>query len=313
LAGLHELRGAAARADEALRKAGESPLLAGYPALRLELLLNRINARERTGIEDGQSHWLNSLAARALMQRIDTPELDANTALVRLLAAAFGREEPDRIREAVRRVGVGHREDPVRVQTLTSALAAWDASLPEPGSLAKRANLRLDGNDPDAISRAWRALAGLGTDAGNVLDRLWRQVTPPESVREALRAIYLWWAVETNPSPKPNEPEMQPDFLTDIPINWERKEIRTLEELMLTAYPTYQDTVMLASQSGLDPALISRASSGRRFTREILATASRTGRLEQLVETMLSDSVAVSVHEPLRELLGDTWLSAHDL
>jgi hypothetical protein len=313
LAGLHEVRGAAEGADEALRKAGESPLLAGYPALRLELQLNRINTRERTGIEDEESHWLNSLEARALMQRIDSPELDANTALVRLLAAAFGREEPDRIRDAVRRIGVGHREDPVRVQTLTSALAAWDASQPEPGSLAKRASLRLDGPDPDAILRAWRGLAGLGTDAGNVLDRIWRQVTPPESVREALRAIYLWWAVEANPASEPQQPQMQPDFLTESPINWERKEIRALEELMLTAYPTNTDTVMLASQAGLDPRMISRASSGRRFTREILATASRSGRLEELVETMLSDPVAVSVHGPLRELVGDTWLSAHNL
>jgi hypothetical protein len=247
------------------------------------------------------------------MQRIDSPELDANTGLLRLLAAAFGREEPDRIREAVRRVGVGHKEDPVRVQTLTAALAAWDASQLEPGSLAKRASLRLDGNDPDAILRAWRGLAGLGTDAGNVLDRLWRQVTPPESVREALRAIYLWWAVEANPAPEPQRPEMPSDFLTETPINWERKEIRTLEELMLTAYPTNTDTVMLASQAGLDPGMISRASSGRRFTREILATASRTGRLEELVATILTDQVAVSVHKPMRELVGEAWLSAHNL
>lgn len=313
LAGLHELRGAAAEADEALRKSGESPLLAGYPALRLELLLDRINTRERTGIEDEQSHWLNSLEARALMQRIDASELDGNTALVRLLAAAFGREEPDRIREAVRRVGVGHREDAVRVQTLTSALAAWDSSLPEPGSLAKRANFRLDGDDPDAILRAWRGLAGLGTDAGNVLDRLWRQVTPPESVREGLRAIYLWWAVETIAAQVPEEPETRPNFLTESPINWERNEIRTLEELMLTAYPTYQDTLLLASKAGLDPGLISRASSGRRVTREILAIASRSGRLEELVETVLSDSVAVSIHEPLRALVGDAWIAAHHL
>jgi AAA ATPase domain/Effector-associated domain 1 len=313
LAGLHELRGAAGAADEALREASESPLLAGYPALRLEMQLDRINTRERTGIEDEHSQWLNGLEARALMQRIDPSELDGNTALVRLLAAAFGREEPDRIREAVRRVGVGHREDPVRVQTLTSALAAWDSSLPEPGSLAKRATLRLEGDDPDAILHAWRALAGLGTDAGIVLDRLWRQVTPPESVREALRAIYLWWAVETDPTAMSQAHEMLPDFLTESPINWERKEIRTLEELMLTAYPTNTDTVMLASKTGLDPALISRASSGRRFTREILATASRGGRLGDLVETVLSDPLAVSIHEPLRALVGDAWLAAHHL
>jgi hypothetical protein len=77
-----------------------------------------------------------------------------------------------------------------------------------------------------------------------VLDRIWRQVTPPESVREALRAIYLWWAVEANPASTPQQPQMQPDFLTESPINWERKEIRTLEELMLTAYPTNTDTCL---------------------------------------------------------------------
>jgi len=313
LAGLDEREGEATAADDTLRTAIAQPLLGAALPLRLELLLNRINLRERTGLETEDSRWLLGLEARALMQRSDPRELSSNSALPRLLAAALGREEPERIREAVRRVGVGHEEDPVRVQVLVGALADWDAGQPEPGRLARRANLRLEGEDPKAIRRAWTALTGLGTDAGLVLDQLWRETTPPERVLEALRQIYLWWAVDTGSEPTPGEPQPWPDFLTDVPIDWSRQEFLNLEELILTAYPTSTEIVALVSLVGLDLGAISRSSSGRRIAREIIGTAGRAGLLELLVEVILSDRSAASVHKPLRDLVGDDWLSAHGL
>jgi hypothetical protein len=233
---------------------------------------------------------------------------------VRLLAAAFGREEPERIREAVRQVGLGHDEDSARVQAVIAALAAWDASMPEPGSLAKQ-YLRLENTEPESIVRAWTALAGLGTDAGLLLDLLWRQITPPEDVCERLRESYLWWAVHVEPKSSLVQSDRNPrqHFLTDLPIDWSRAEILGLEELMLTAYPTSQDRMMIASKAGLDLTLMSWASSGRRITREILGSASRSGKLEQLVETVLTDPDAISVRERLQALVGAEWLSAHGL
>jgi hypothetical protein len=195
LAGLHEALRHGELADAALLDGGEAELLAGHLDLRLELLLNRINLRERTGLETEGTRWSMGLQARALLQRGGLREGTGHTAVTRLLAAALGREEPERIYEAVRRVGLGHDEDPVRVQALVRALADWDAAQPEPGSLARRADLRLEGADHEAILRAWNVLTGLGTDAGLLLDRVLRQGSPPPDVRETLRQIYLWWAV----------------------------------------------------------------------------------------------------------------------
>jgi hypothetical protein len=312
LAALHELAGEGARTDETFRIADESALLVGFPDLRLELLLNRMNARERSSVEDRRSSWRHGLQVRALMQRMDQRELSTNTALIRLLAAALGRDEPDRIRAALLPVGLGHDEDPLRVQALVTALADWDASGSKPGSLARR-YLRLDGEGYEAIFRAWTALRGLGTDAGTVLEQLWRFETPPDAVREALRAIYLWWGVDRGPTPSEDFSTAVPRFLTDQPLDWSRSETLAIEDLLLTAYPTPSERMALSSRAGLDLTLISWNASERRGTREILGTASRSGRLEALIVAMLTDPAARSINESLRRLLGDDWLAQHNL
>jgi len=306
------MRGAATDADDALRAAGEAALLAGHPDLRLQLQLNRINTRERTGIDDQESRWLHRLAARALMQRTDPSELATNTALVRLLAAALGGEEPDRIREAARLVGLGHDEDSARVAALIDALSEWDASLDVPGTLAMRAQLPLDGDDPAAIRQAWTTLAGLGTDAGYVLDQLWGQEPPPPRVLESLRAIYLWWGKDTGQPTTTGDAATQIHFLSEFPIDWSRPEMRSLDDLLLTAYPTMSDCLLLASRVGVNPAGLSSTRSVQATTRELLEAASRRGLLDVLVDTVLADPHAGSIHKPLRALLGDAWLSRHD-
>ena len=326
LAGLREARHERELADAALRDAGDGPLLAGHLDLRLELLLNRINLRERTGLETEATRWPMGLEVRSLLQRGGLRDVSGTTAFPRLLAAALGREEPERIYDAVRRVGLGHEEDAMRVQALVRALAGWDAAQPVPGSLARRANLRLEGDDPDAILAAWGVLAGLGTDAGLLLDRVLRQSPPPPEVREALRQIYLWWAVlpaepiptaaaapPGPPAPPAPPPPSRPEFLDDVPLDWSSKEVQQLEEIVLTAYPSSTEALSIASATGIDLDRISWASTGRRFIRELLGTASRSGLLEELVEAMLADKGASSIHPALRALLGDEWLEAHGL
>jgi len=307
LAGLLERQGRASDAEAALRETADRPFLAGRPELRLELLLNRMTLVERAGFLDDEERWSAGLGVRALLQRTRTAA--PSTAVVRLLAAALGREEPERIREAARLVGLGHDEDTKRVNALVAQLAAWDAAGSEPGRLARISGLRVTGTSKEKITRAWTALAGLGTDAGLLLDRVWN-AAPPERVREALRMIYLWWGV---PSDRREAATAEPEhFLTETPLDWSRPETKELEDIVLTGYPSLTDMQVLADRAGLDLAKISWASSNRRVTREMLAEASRAGRVGPLVEAILDDPDTTPVHGRLRSLVGEATLQARN-
>lgn len=308
LARLEERLGESEVAQDELQKGADLPLLAGHPELRLELLLNRMNVLERGRIGDGDLRWSLGLDVRALIQRHGPRKVTQNTALVRLLAAALGQEEPDRLQEAVRLVGLGHEEDRRRVRAIVSAIADWDLAQEDPGRLARKLGLRPLTFDQEGLEAAWRTLTGLGTDAGLLLDRLWRLESPPEPVREAIRAVYLWWAVD---SIAEHRPTSATHFLSETPLDWSRQETRELEDILLTVYSTSTDSRMLASTAGLDMALISWSGSARRVTRELIGTASRGGQLDALVRAVLADPASTAVQERLRALVGDAWLSEH--
>jgi hypothetical protein len=309
LAGLLERQRRVSDAEAALREVADKSLLAGRPELRLELLLNRMTLMERAGILDDEERWSSGLGVRALLQR--SRAVTSNTALVRLLAAALGREEPGRIREAVRLVGLGHDEDTERVNALVAELAAWDAAGSEPGQLARASGLQVADATKEDITRAWTALAGLGTDAGLLLDRLWNTAAPPERVREALRMIYVWWGVPSDRHEATMAEPMQ--VLTEYPLDWSRPETKELEDIVLTGYPSPVDMQGLANRAGLNPGMISWASSNRRITRELLDTASAAGRVDSLVEAVLDDPETTSVHGRMRSLVGENWLQARNL
>jgi hypothetical protein len=312
LAELEERRGDDGAAEAALREAADAPLLTTYPELRLELVLNLVNTLERAGHDTDESRWSLELDARALLQRSDPRRVATSTALVRLLAAAFGRDEPERIQEAVRRVGLGHEEDPLRVQALVAALADWDSEQLDPGRLARTSGFQVDVAAPNGIEDAWRAaVAGLGAQAGPVLDRLWTWEQPPESVREAMRSIYVWWGFPATPDTVPLAPSSH--LQTDAPLDWSQKEARKFEELLLTAYPTSTESRALADRAGIDPAQINWEGAGRRITRELIEAAKRSGLLDALIEAVLADPQAASVLGSLRSLVGEDWLNRHDL
>jgi hypothetical protein len=313
LAELEERRGDARGAEAALRRAAEAPLLTGYSELRLELVLKLMNTLERAGLDTEESRWPLELDARAFLQRSDPRSVETSTALLRLLAAAFGREEPERIREAVRQIGFGHEEDPQRVQALVAALADWDSAQPDPGSLARMSGLQVDPDAPNGIEGAWRAgVAGLGTEAGPLLDRLWTSEQPPAAVREAMRSIYVWWGVRAVPHPV-EAPAPSSHLDTQTPLDWSQKETRELEEILLTAYPTGTESLALAARAGIDPSQINWAGTGRRITRELTEVASRSGLLDALIESVLVDQSVSSLHDPLRSLVGDDWIKSHNL
>jgi hypothetical protein len=136
---------------------------------------------------------------------------------------------------------------------------------------------------------------------------------PPESVREAIRLIYVWWGVKREKPPPDPGVTSRPHFLAESPIDWSRKETHELEQMVLTAYPTSTELQALADRARIAPEMVSWRSSGRRITREVLGVASRAGRLGDLVQAILEDPSAVSVHDRLRALVGDAWLEARDL
>jgi len=309
LAGLQESGARPKEADATLRDAVAAPVLSGFPELRLELLLNRMAMRDRLRLDTEDSRWSLGLEARAMLQRLDPASANLNTALVRLLAATLGRDEPQRVRAAARLLGFGRGESPVLVEEVVRAIAAWDADGPEPGRLASALGLKT-GPDPESLMRAWRArLAGMGTDAAPLLDRLWEYEKPPEPVREALRNVYVWWGMKPAP---PDEPGPLPEhhFLADVPLDWSRRETVALEELVLTAYPTSTETLSLADRAGLDMSRIAWSQTDRSIARELLTVAGRAGNVDELVAAMLDDKAAVSIHGPLRKLVGEDWLAS---
>ena len=309
LAALYERLAEPLSAQAALRRAEEALLLTGYPELRLELLLNRMNTGERGELDSEEARWSLGLDARALLQRSDSRRVNASTALARLLAAALGREEPERIQQAVRRIGLGHEGNPLRVQAVIAELTAWDAGQPEPGRLAPLSGLPASPDDP---GRAWAALATLGAEAGPLLDRLWRAEPFPASVREALRKLYLWWAAELRPAPPVATPAGS-DFLTQVPLDWARAETRELEDILVTAYPTSTEMLELAARVGINPSIINWNAPSSVIGHSILTVASQQARLDELIIAMWIDPSAPYAGTRLRALLGEGWGESHGL
>jgi hypothetical protein len=297
---------AAAWLDQAIA----ADVLAGWPELRLELLLNRIVLVERASLPEGEDGWLRELDARDLLRTVGELRVEKNTALVRLLAAAFGRDEPDRLQAAAVRVGLGTEEHPEQVTALARAVAEWDAASPDPGWLARDAGLpstdevgsAVTGTDVGALTERWTAgLAGLGAEAGSRLAVLWR-AQPPEPVTEAMRLIYVWWKV-VHPEPEP-PPRATVRWWEDIPLDFTRPETRAAERLLLNAYPRQESLLYLAQNVGLNLARFDQSSSSRYLIRDVLTSARAADRLQALLSAVLDDDGVATIHQQLRELSG---------
>lgn len=240
--------------------------------------------------------------------KCDPVAVDSNTALHRLLAAALGGEEPERLREAVDRIGLPYDDDPARMRALAAALADWDRSQTPPGSLAGAVGLTVE---PDAeVEHTWvTALSGLGVEAGRYLGALWDIAPPPPAVLEAIRALYLWWDV---PPPSTGEAATGPErrhFLDEVPPDFTRRETRQFERIILAAYPKVSELhylVRAASLPGDVERRIDWTRPPRLIVRDILSVTGDVGGLPQLAAFVLDDPRAASLHPALRTLIDDT-------
>ena len=114
--------------------------------------------------------------------------------------------------------------------------------------------------------------------------------------------IYVWWGGCRPVYPKLPEPRRRrPPFLALAPLDWSRlKETRELEDIVLTAYPTSTENrarwptaraSTWARSAGRAPTAGSHGSSSG------LPRVVRAGFLDALIEAVLDDKSAVSVHD----------------
>lgn len=307
LAQLYERLDLTADAVQVLSTAESHDLVAGRPELRLELLLNRMNTGERREYDDEDTRWTLELDARVLVQRLQSRDGTLSSALVRLLAAALGREDPERLLDAAGRIGLGHDEDPARVDKLIRAIEDWDLKQKPPGALA-RACLPQVSTEPAA--RQWSfALSGTGTSSAAVLQDLWSLQRPPVPVREALRELYLWWGFRGTPVARSVTADPAPGFLVGGPIDWSAPAAHELEQVILAAYPSSTELLRIADRADLDPQSVSPVLKSRQPARDMLRVASEQRRVGDLVRAIFDDESATSVHPRLRAVVGDQWLA----
>lgn len=291
-----------------LTDADGQPWLGGHRLLRLELQLNRLAMVERA--DPDADTWLLDLDAAALLHGADASAVKTTTALVRLLAATLGRDDPGYVLDAVRSVGLGPATHATHLRQLADALADWDTDRPEPGEISRALGLAPTGH-------AWlQAIVGSSADAVPLLDRAFSQETPSPGVLAALRRIYLWWGVDPEraawaaDAPEPHE--SAPHFL-DQPLDAGDSRVERLLRTLTGAYPTAGDLQVLAARAGVDVAALNVQQTHGRVTREVLELATYSGRLGAVVEQVLADPATAAFHDEIRALVGPDWLARHGI
>lgn len=310
VASLEERQGYLAQAAKVLCDAGERGWLTSFTEIRLELHLNRMNVLERNSITDGPSRWSLDLEGRILLRRLGATSVPSNTALVRLLAAAYGRAEPEWLRTAVSIVGLGFDAPAERIESLAAAIADWvtDSSPPDMAALAQQ----IPPFEPGQFQQA-ALVAGLLSGSTPLPQEVLIGVLsadPPEPVREAIRAIYLWWGI---PGAQTAAVNADTHFLDEQPIDFRRPEAQQLERVLAAAYPTSTDIAVLMLKSGVSPEDIPSSTRPRTMVHGLLVNASETGRLDQVLESVVTDPSNESFVGNVRTIVGEDWFHARGL
>jgi hypothetical protein len=310
VASLEERQRYPAQAAKVLCDAGERGWLRSFTEIRLELHLNRMNVLERNSITDGPSRWSLDLDGRILLRRLGATSVPSSTALVRLLAAAYGRAEPEWLRTAVSIVGLGFDPPAERIESLAAAIADWvtDSSPPGMAALAQQ----IPPFEPGQFQQA-ALVAGLLSGSTSLPQEVLIGVLsadPPEPVREAIRAIYLWWGI---PGAQTAAVDADTHFLDEQPIDFRRPEAQQLERVLAAAYPTSTEIAVLMVKSGVSPANIASSSRPQTMIHSLLVNASETGQLDKVLESFVTDPSNESFVGNVRTIVGEDWFDTRGL
>ena len=92
-------------------------------------------------------------------------------------------------------------------------------------------------------------------------------------------------------------------WFEDLPLDWTRSDLREAAAALETGYPNSSDITFLAKSSGLAVASLNLNGSTRTIVREVLDSARKSGRLEQLLFEVFADPGVEGVHDALRKTL----------
>ena len=92
-------------------------------------------------------------------------------------------------------------------------------------------------------------------------------------------------------------------WFEDLPLDWTRTDLREAAAALEAGYPTTDDIRFLAKDSGLATASLNLNGAPRTVIREMLDSARRADRLEQLLFEVFTKPEIAAVHEVLRKTL----------
>ena len=293
---------------ETLTRIDADPVLGGQVTLRLELHLNRLAVLERSGIAD--QRWVLELDARGLLQQADPSQLLSNLALVRLLAATLGRDDPALVTNAVEVLGLGETNYSTHVLQLADALASWDALGTDAGTIARSVGLSPTSHSLADLQQAWsQGIAGLGYEARQLLGRAFAVRPPSTEVLEALRTIFLWWGIDPSPTESSfDESGDQSEHFLDVTIDYSDPNSSQLIRLLNGAYPETRDVARLASSAGLDVSQINLRQSSVLSVRDLISNAGLHDQIVPLVNAVLNDPSIGGFADDIRTVIGSDWL-----
>jgi hypothetical protein len=307
-----------------LAEATARPWLGEDPLVHLELRLNRLAMLERHGIP--HDSWWERLEARALLQRCDPRALRDRTAVVRLLAATLGAQEPRLVLDAVRAVGLGTTTYSTHLIAVGQALAAWDVE-PAAGAVARQIGLFVpEPATAEALLDVWTAaVVSPQSDTVVSLDRAFALRPPDAEVLAAVRQVYLWWGldpqevlqggegedgVEVPPGKPGSGPARGGDtgHFLDGGLDFTDVGLQRLVRTLRGAYPKAEDVQSLASRAGLDLTDVDWRQTSGRVVHDVLQQASRSERLGSLIGEALTDPSAAPFRSEFRSIVGREWL-----
>ncbi len=287
-----------AAAAPVLYAAEATSWLRPHTAVRLELQLNALAALERG--RDRTDRWVGELDARSLLQRLPPTEVASNPALVRLLAATLGRDEPRLVLDAARTIGLGTTTYSTHFHNLATVLADWDL-MDHGGALAHDLNLSVDSSSSSDLREAWfRSVASWGSDAPRFVDRIVSRGTPPRDVSEALRAFYLWWGLDPQDTAFPDSgPGPGDGGEAASPVTGHQS--ARLVEALVGAYHETTLLHLLATRAGGDVEAIDWSQPLRGVALQIVTDAVDRDGAAALVGAALEDPAASAFHDAIRE------------
>ncbi|MCO6457830.1 MAG: hypothetical protein J5I93_21195, partial [Pirellulaceae bacterium] len=280
---LLETTGDGTAAIETLRTTAHDALLHGHLALRTELELRRLNVAERTDAWDPNQRDAEEECLLRLLPALSEKELARHEVLYRLLAAALGRREPQRIDIALWRVGVGASISPQAADDIARTVARSPV----------REQYPFTGSETDIEQQLLRS----GRSGVRPLMETFRVAleTADVPVMEAIRGLFLWW---DNPRPaRLAEDDWSLDLRT---LDWKREQTGRLARTLEMAYPAHEYLVRLADLSGIPPQDVKWSQLHSDAVRELMEVASGRGLLGKVVETALRDPESASFHDQLK-------------